>query len=125
MRACPWYNGVELAGKLKIAEAASALGPWIATRPQDGAIIGISSEMGLLPYPVATALCGIGNPAIPALQDQVLRSKSPQLRFVPLRVLCIIDTPESKAALRDDLAHESDPGLQRMIRSAIQASGTR
>jgi hypothetical protein len=30
--ACPWYNAVELSGKLRIAEAVTALAPWIGWR---------------------------------------------------------------------------------------------
>jgi hypothetical protein len=101
-----------------MAEAAPALGPWIATRTS-GAIIGLSSELTLGPYPVATALCEIGNPAIPTIQ-QVLDSGRPGLRYLTVRVLSIINTPEAKAALRDDLQHESDPDLRAMIKQVLE-----
>jgi hypothetical protein len=116
---CPWYNAVELAGKLKIGEAAPTLGPWIATRTIGGTIVGLSSEYGLDFYPVATALWRIGNPAIPTIQH-VFDSGQPGSHFLALRVLCIIHTPEAKAALRDDLPHESDPELQTMIKRALE-----
>jgi hypothetical protein len=115
---CPWYNAVELAGKLKIGEAAPSLGPWIAMRTIGGAIVGISSEWRLDFYPAATALWQIGNPAIPTVQS-VFDSGRPSSHFLALRVLTIINTPEAKAALRDDLPREPDPGLQAKIREAL------
>jgi hypothetical protein len=116
--ACPWYNAVELAGKLKIGEAAPSLGPWIAMRTIGGAVLGISSEARLDFYPAATALWRIGNPAIPTVQS-VFDSGGPGGHFLALRVLIIINTPEAKAALREDLPREPDPELQAKIRAAL------
>jgi hypothetical protein len=80
-------------------------------------IVGLSSELGLDPYPVATALWQIGNPAVPTLK-QVFYSDS-RLHFLAGRTLCIIDTPTSKAALREFLARESEPGLPKEIESCL------
>jgi hypothetical protein len=116
---CPWYNAVELAGKLRIGEAAPALGQWIAVRTYGGIIIGISSEFRLDAYPGATALWQIGNPAVPVVQHILESDQGPRSRFIDERVLCIINTPESKAALRDFLPRESDPELQARIKSCL------
>lgn len=116
---CPWYNAVELAGKLKIGEAASGLGPWIAVRTSP-IVIGLSSEVGLVPYPVATALWEIGNPSVPVVQHILESNQGKDLRFVDERVLCIINTPESKAVLRDYLPRESDPNLRAMIKKNLE-----
>jgi len=115
---CPWYNAVELAGKLKIAEAAPTLGPWIATRTSP-TIIGLSSELRLGPYPVATALWKIGNPAVPVVQYILESDQRPRFRSIDERVLCIINTPEAKAALRAFLPLETDPDLQAGIKSCL------
>ena len=115
---CPWYNAVKLAGELKIGESVPALGPWIAFRIGDGVVIGLSSEYRLDLYPVATALWQIGNPSIPAVQNAF--DSDPRVHFVAVRVLCIINTPQSKAALRDDLTRESEPTLRVMIKNCSE-----
>jgi hypothetical protein len=106
---CPWYNAVELAGKLNISGAASALGRWIAVRSSP-IISGLGPEMRLEPYPAATALWEIGDPAVPTLK-RAFYSDS-RKHFLAERALCIIDTPESKLALGELLPRESDPSLQ-------------
>jgi hypothetical protein len=112
----PWKNAVELAGKLKIGEAAAALARWINWR--DEGPFGLSLEARLVFYPAARSLADIGDPAIPALQN-VLNSGNPEEHFRAVRVLCIIHTPKAKSVLQDDLVHESDPDLQAMIKRAI------
>jgi hypothetical protein len=95
---CPWYNAVELAGKLKIGEAAPALAQWINWRNEGP--VGLSLEARLVFYPAAKALSEIGDPAIPVLQ-RVLNSGSPEEHVRAVRVLCIIHTPNAKAVLHD------------------------
>jgi hypothetical protein len=111
-----WENAVELAGKLKIGEAAPALARWINWR--NPGPNGLSLEARLVFYPAARSLADIGDPAIPVLQ-RVLDSSSPEEHARAVRVLCIIHTPKAKAALQDDLTHETDPDLQAMIKNVL------
>jgi hypothetical protein len=114
---CPWYNAVELAGKLKISEAAPALGRWIVIR-NSPLVVGLSSELELEPYPVATALWEIGNPSVPVLQH-ALDTRPRRVAFIAERALCIIDTPQSKATLREFLPRESDHWTRLMIKECV------
>jgi hypothetical protein len=114
---CPWYNAVELAGKLKIGETAPALAPWINWR--NPGPVGLSLEARLVFCPAAKALSEIGDPAIPVVQ-RVLNSGSPEEHARAVRVLCIIHTPNAKAALHDHLPHEADPDQQTMIKNCLR-----
>jgi PBS lyase HEAT-like repeat len=114
---CPWYNAVELAGELKIGEAAPALARWFNWR-EYGAVVGLGPELRLEPYVAARALAGIGDAAIPIIQN-LLNSSDPDEHFRAVRVLCMINTPKAKAVLSDDLQHESNPDLQQMIKRAL------
>ena len=118
-----WLNAVKLAGQLKIAKAVPALVQWISWRER-GAPLGLSSEANLAFYPAATALWEIGNPAVPAVQHVLESDQRPGFRRIDERVLCIINTPESKAALRDFLPRESDPDLQAWIKRCLGESPT-
>jgi hypothetical protein len=112
---CPWYNAVEFSGKLRIAEAATALAPWIGWRAEGPFLPTLEAQ--LVFHPAAKALAAIGDPAIPVLQQAL---GNPKDDYVAVRVLCIIHTEKSKNLLQDDLAHESDPGLQTMIKNALK-----
>jgi hypothetical protein len=92
-----------------------------------------NSWPGVAPYgprlyinPAVIALMRIGDAAIPALRH-VLSSGSPDEHALAARTLCSINTPKEKAALRDDLQHESSPELQAMIkkrpRTRVSLSG--
>jgi hypothetical protein len=111
-----WKNAVELAGNLRIGEAAPALARWINWRSPGPA--GLSLEARLVFYPAARALFEIGDPAIPSVRF-ALDHGGPDEHYRAVRVLCIIHTPEAKAALRDFLPRESDPNLQAMIKSCL------
>lgn len=111
-----WKNAVELAGKLKIGEAAPALAHWVNWR--EPGPTGLSLEARLVFYPAARSLADIGDPAIPALQ-RVLDSGSPEEHARAVRVLCIIHTPKAKAVLRENLPREQNPDTQAMIKRAI------
>jgi hypothetical protein len=65
---CPWYNAVELAGKLKIGEAAPALSPWINWRSEGPLLPTLEAQ--LIFHPAAKALYEIGDPAIPVVLVQ-------------------------------------------------------
>jgi hypothetical protein len=67
----PWLNAVELAGQLKIVEAAPALAKWINWR-EPGPVVGLSMEARLVSFPAAKALIKIGDPAIPAVQRSIM-----------------------------------------------------
>jgi hypothetical protein len=114
---CPWYNAVELAGKLKIGEAAPALFPWIGWRSEGPLLPTVEAQ--LIFHPAAKALYEIGDPAIPVVQ-RVLNSGSSEEHARAVRVLCIINTPKSKAVLQDDLPHETDPDQQTMIKNCLR-----
>lgn len=110
-----WKNGVELAGKLKIGEAAPALAQWISWR--NPGPTGLSVEARLVFYPAARSLADIGDPAIPVLQQAL---SNPQDHYTAVRVLCIIHTPKAKAMLQEDLPHETDPAVQTMIKNSLR-----
>jgi len=114
---CPWHNAVELAGKFKIGEAAPALSPWINWRSEGP--LSPTLEAQLIFHPAAKALYEIGDPAIPVVQ-RVLNSGSPEEHARAVRVLCVINTPKSKAVLKDDLPHETDPDQQTMIKICLR-----
>jgi hypothetical protein len=114
---CPWYNAVELAGKLKIGEAAPALSPWINWRSEGPLLPTLEAQ--LIFHPAAKALYEIGDPAIPVVQ-RVLNSGSSEEHARAVRVLCIINTPKSKAVLQDDLPHETGPDQQTMIKNCLR-----
>jgi len=115
--ACPWYNAVELSGKLKIAEVASALASWINWRSEGPFLPTL--EVQLIFHPAAKALAEIGDPAISTLQ-RVLNSGNSEEHARAVRVLCIIHTPKAKAVLRVNLPRESDPDLQAMIKNVLR-----
>lgn len=113
-----WRNAVELAGKLKIAEASPALARWISVKD-------VNPWPGIRPYgnkldmnPTAISLSLIGNPAIPSLQH-VLESGSPEEHGLAVRAMCMIRTPKAKAVLREELPHEPDTDLQELIKREI------
>ncbi len=114
---CPWYNAVELAGKLKISETAPSLGRWINWRSEGP--LSTSMEAQLIFYPAAKALYEIGDPAIPILQ-RVLSSGNPGEHARAVRVLCIIHTPKAKTVLQENLPHETDPAVQTMIKNVLR-----
>jgi hypothetical protein len=91
--ACPWYNAVELSGKLRTAEAATALAPWISWRAEGP--FSPTLEAQLVFHPAAKARAAIGDPAISVLQA-ALSSGNPKDHAVAVRVLCIIHTPKAK-----------------------------
>jgi len=112
---CPWHNAVELSGKLRIAEAVTALAPWIGWRA-DGPF-SPTLEARLVFHPAAKALAEIGDPAIPVVQQAL---SNPKDHYRAVRILCIIHTAKAKAVLRDNLQHETDPDLQAMIKRVLE-----
>jgi len=117
-QSCPWHNAVELAGRLKIAEAVSALAPWIGMSDKAGIITG-GGEAGLGAYPAARALSQIGDPAVPTLQH-FLSKGNPIEHANALHALCLIDSSNAKSVLRQYLPRETSPGAQQMIRRALE-----
>jgi hypothetical protein len=117
LHSCPWDNAVELAGSLKVSETASSLARWINWR--NNGPLSTSMEAQLIFRPAAKALYEIGDPAIPVVQG-VLNSGSSEEHARAVRVLCIINTPKSKAVLQDDLPHETDPDQQTMIKNCLR-----
>jgi hypothetical protein len=115
----PWLNAVELAGHLKLDEAASALATWIDWRNPGAPVLGIGPEARLVFYPAARALIEIGDPAVPAVRH-ALEYGNPHEHYRAVRVLCSIHSPSAKAVLRDDLPRESDPNTQTMIHRALE-----
>jgi hypothetical protein len=111
---CPWYNAVELAGNLKISEASSALAPWIGWR--SGGPFLPTLEARLVFHPAAKALAEIGDPAIPVVQQAL---SNPKDHYPAVRILCIIHTAKAKAALQEDLPHETNPAVQTMIKNSL------
>jgi len=115
--ACPWYNAIELAGNLRIAEASPALARWINWRVEGPLLPSIEAQ--LIFYPAAKALYEIGDPAIPVLQH-ILNSSGGGEHAQAVRVLCKIRSVKAKAALSEQLAREADPGLRTMIKNAMR-----
>jgi hypothetical protein len=114
---CPWYNAMDLAGQLKIGQAAPALAQWINWRSSP--ITGLPLEARLVFYPAARALADIGDPAIPSLQH-VLYSGSASEHARVIQVLCIVNSPKARAVLREDLQHEQDSNLRTTINNRLE-----
>ncbi len=112
---CPWYNAVELAGHLKIEEAALALTPWIGWRTPAPYLPTLEFQF----HPVAKALAEIGDAAVPAVQAAVDHGNRDE-HYYAVDVLCIIHTPRAKAVLRDHLPRERDPDVQAMIKKSLE-----
>jgi hypothetical protein len=113
-----WNNAVELAGKLKIGEAAPALARWINWR-NPGAPVGLSLEARLVFYPAARSLADIGDLAIPAVQHALDHGNADE-HFKAVRILCIIHTPKAKAVLQGVFPTESEPDLRAMIKNCLR-----
>jgi hypothetical protein len=111
-----WENEAKLAGELKIEEAAPALARWINWRTP--APYGLSMDAGLVFNPAATALVAIGDAAVPAVQDALDRGTASE-HYTAIRVLCIMNSPTAREALRSNLQHETDPGIQAMTKRVL------
>jgi hypothetical protein len=70
-------------------------------------------------FPASTALCRIGNPAIPALKT-VLDTGEPVKRNYAIVTLKMIGSPDSLATLRNHLSYETDPVLRGRIESTLR-----
>lgn len=111
-------TAVEIAMRLKMAEAAPALARWISTKEFRR---GETPGNKLVINPAAIALAAIGDPAIPALRHVVDYGDAEQ-HALAVRTLCTIGTSKAKSVLRDDLSRESDPALQSMVKQTLQRS---
>jgi hypothetical protein len=112
-----WQNAVVLAGELKIVEAAPALARWVDIA--DRGTGGTPLTANLDHFPASTALCRIGNPAIPALET-ILDNSEPVKRNYAIVTLKMIGSPDSLATLRSHLSYETDPVLRGRIESALR-----
>lgn len=104
-----WTNAVHLAGKLRVAEAAPALGKWISIDSVGDT--SIAQFMRLDTNPAGKALSQIGDPAVPTLTDVLTRGTTRERRNAYL-VLNAIGSPRAQAVLRDYAAHEQDAELR-------------
>jgi hypothetical protein len=104
-----WYNAVQLAASLRIAQAAPALAKWISFRehPQ-------LNDASVEDCPAAAALVQVGDSAVPALQNLLYRGDRDQLSLA-VNVLLAIGSPKAKSALRQYAATGPDRDLADII----------
>jgi HEAT repeat protein len=112
-----WLNAVRLAGELKIAEAAPALGKWIGLNNVGGEITS-GSLRHLETNPAGKALAQIGDPSIPVLVN-VLEHGTPRDRYSAYLALGLIHSTRSIAVLRDHLDREDNQEFQKEVKHAI------
>ena len=113
----PWSNAVQLAGTLKIAEAAPGLAKWIYE--DAGGTLTLATTTRLEDDPAAKALAQIGDPSLPAVSP-LLKSSNLNKRWSAALVLYNIGTPAAKNTLREHLKHETDASLRDFIRKSLQ-----
>jgi hypothetical protein len=107
---------VDLAGDLKIVEAAPALAKWLG-EDTGSPFITLSQVSRLERSAPGMALFKIGDPAVPFVQ-QVLAHGSLKERWTAATVLTRIGSVRARAALRDHLSDESDENLRSFIKKA-------
>ena len=112
-----WTNAVQIAGRLKIAEAAPALAKWIGKGGQG--TITIAQTMRLEDNPAAKALAEIGDPSLPTV-SAVLKNGNLNERGDAVLVLYNIRSPAAQTTLRKHLKHETDPSLRDFIARILQ-----
>jgi hypothetical protein len=113
-----WLNEVRLAGEFRITQATPALSKWIGLPV--GTLTGgtIAEAAGLDFFPAGKALVKIGEPAVPSL-TKILATGSLREKWVAYRALYLIASPQSLNALRAQLKNETDAGLKREIKKAL------
>jgi len=112
-----WLNAVQLAGELRLADAAPALAKWIEIRVPSG-ITSQNMEEGLLNSPAGYALYQIGDPAIPAVERLLAQGDSDE-RFHAAYVLANIDSPKSIAVLREYERNGKDRELANFLKTNL------
>jgi len=116
---CPtWGNVVQLAGDLKIAEAAPALAKWIGQSTGIGTVT-LTQVLRLENDLAGKALAQIGDPALPVLND-VLKNGSLSQRTAAVYALRMIASPSSKNSLRLHVNEETDPVLRDFIQNTLE-----
>lgn len=114
-----WANAVQVAGQLKIAEAAPALARWL-NRNGVGTIT-LSGTMQLRNDPAARALVAIGDPSVAPLAA-VMRRGNLHVRETAAIALYRIGTPTAQRALRGHAKVETDPRLRDFILKSLVSS---
>jgi hypothetical protein len=117
-----WCNAAQLAGGLKLVEAAPALAKWISFRT--GSLVTLSTVEGLTNSPAGTALVQIGDPAIPALRQVLEHDSRRTWRSDAAFALISINSQESKAVLRDYAARAPDRQLGELIRDRLETAAS-
>jgi hypothetical protein len=113
----PWFNAVQLAGELKIAESASALGRWISL--DTGGMTGMAIWARLGNQPAAKALSQIGDPAGPVLAS-ILQYGNSEERSAAIRALALIGSPDAKKTLQNQLKREQEPKTKAFIKNILE-----
>ncbi len=112
----PWNNAVQLAGHLKIAEAAPALVRWIGKGARG--TFTLTDTIRLRDNPTAKALVEIGDPSLPRLAPVLQRGNLAE-RWDAALVLYNIDTQGAKEILRNHLERETDESLRSFIKNSL------
>jgi hypothetical protein len=109
-----WLYVVQVAGLLKIVEAAPALAKWIDYPPSPAVL----DEESVPERPAALALVQIGDPAIPTLQN-VLAHGDTDERWQAAQVLDSIGSPKATAVLGQYAATGQDHALADFIKRVM------
>ncbi len=108
-----WCDSVQLAGKLKIIEAAPALARWITVSTSPGL-----RNQPLTNNPAALALVEIGDPSVPLLKT-LLGSNAKDERWNAAYALFEINSMSAKSTLREYAASGRDRELARFIADGV------
>jgi hypothetical protein len=114
-----WLDAIRLADKLKAKEAIPALQE-VMSRPPFPAepYLTFGGLMTLDNDIVAKTLSRIGDPAIPAVSNQ-LRSGDAGMRYRAVLILRNIGSPAAHNILQDRLAHETNPDIKKLIADSL------
>jgi hypothetical protein len=112
-----WRNAVQMAGDLKMVEAAPALAKWLGV--DTGPPVGDMHQEARLgrSWP-GKALFQIGDPAVPFVQA-VLAQGTSRERWTAVYVLNKIGSDRARAAMREHLPDESDETLRSFIQKVV------
>ena len=111
-----WCNAVDLAGKLKIAEAAPALAKWVALSTNPGLNFGAGE---ISHHPAAVALVQIGDAAIPDLTS-ALNTGDKDLRSSAADTLLELHSTKADAVLWKYSSDGHDRELARYIERTLE-----
>ncbi len=112
-----WRSAVQLAGDLRMVEAAPALAKWLGL-DSGSEISDMHREAKLEHSAPGKALFQIGDPAVPYVQAALAHGTSRE-RWTAAYVLNRIGSEKARAAMRDSLPEQTDETLRWFINRSL------